>query len=522
MAAQLLDLVDQAVVVCDPAGLPSWCNSQAQRFFPWLRIGEPLHGPLSRAMAEGADRFETISDGRRLSGRRVAPQDLGTLTGHRVWLVRDDTAVYKRQNEVAAERAHSAFLAEAGKQLGASLNYGRTVHAVVRAAVPDLADTAVLFLPARGRYVPWHLYGPEARAGRLPAAALDEVPPVAHALRGLVEQPVLCDWQEVARLSGPVPQHPHPTGQALVVTLPGPGMPTGVLVLAHGPRPTGFGAADVELARQFASRASMALTAATFYSEEAHTAAVLQRGLEPDPLPHVAGVRLGAAYRPARETLRIGGDFYQVRVGAEGGVGFSFGDVCGKGVEAAVFAGRVRQSLRSLALVESRPVRMLRLLNEALLEGGPAAFTTLVTGFAEPAPDGSLDIVVAGGGHLPPMVLRNDGAVEEVHIGGTLVAALPDPDFRQTEIRLTAGELLLLYSDGVTEARGGPTEHEMYGEHRLMRDLASCLGMPAGAVAERIDLRTGQWLAGGDHDDLAVLAVQAFAGAPSEDVEHPR
>ncbi|MFG2120125.1 PP2C family protein-serine/threonine phosphatase [Streptomyces sp. NPDC048710] len=514
--------MDQAVVVCDAAGLPSWCNAQAERFFPRLRIGEPLHGPLSRAMAEGADRFETVSDGRRLSGHRVVPQGLGTIAGHCVWLVRDDSAVHERQNELMAERARSAFLAEAGKQLGASLHHGRTVRAVVRVAVPALADTAILFLPARGRCVAWHLYGPDECAGQLPAAALDQVPPVAHALRGLVEQPVLCDWQEVARLGGAVSQDPNPPVQALVVTLRGAGMPAGVLVLARGPQRTGFAAADVELARQFASRASIALAAATFYAEQVHIAAVLQDGLEPDPLPHAAGVHLGAAYRPARETLRIGGDFYQVRADAEGGVRFFFGDVCGKGVEAAVFAGRVRQSLRSLALVESRPVRMLQLLNEALLEEGHAPFTTLVVGSASPARDGALDVVAAGGGHLPPLVLRTDGGVEEVHIGGTLVGALPDPDFHQREIRLAAGELLLLYSDGVTEARGGPKEQEMYGERRLMRDLAACRGMPAGAVAERIDLRTGQWLAGGDHDDLAVLAVQAPALAPPADVEHPR
>ncbi|GLX47104.1 hypothetical protein Shyhy01_00540 [Streptomyces hygroscopicus subsp. hygroscopicus] len=522
MSARLLDLVDQAVVVCDAAGLPSWCNVQAERLFPQLRIGEPLRGPLSRAMAEGVDCFETVSDGRRLSGHRVVLQGHGTLAGHCVWLVRDDSAAHERQNELMAERARSAFLAEAGKQLAASLHHGRTVRAVVRVAVPALADTAILFLPVRGRCVAWHLYGPDECAGQLPAVALDQAPSVAHALRGLVEQPVLCDWQEVVRLGGALPRDPSPAGQALVVTLPGPGMPAGVLVLAHGPQRTGFGAADVELARQFAARASLALEAATFYAEQVHTAAVLQDGLEPDPLPHVAGVHLGAAYRPARETLRLGGDFYQVRADAEGGVGFFFGDVCGKGVEAAVFAGRVRQSLRSLALVESRPVRMLQLLNEALWEGDPTPFTTLVTGSVGSARDGALVVVLAGGGHVPPLVLRKDGRVDEVHIGGTLVGALPDPDFHQTEIRLAAGELLLLYSDGVTEARGGPTEQEMYGERRLMRDLAACLGMPAGAVAERIDLRTGQWLAGADHDDLAVLAVQAPALAPSADVERPR
>ncbi|MFF4650704.1 PP2C family protein-serine/threonine phosphatase [Streptomyces sp. NPDC001380] len=507
----LLDLVDQAVVVCDADGVVLRTNAPAGRLFPRLRVGEvlgaPAAGPLAAAAADGSDAFDADFLGRRLSGRRTA------WDGRTVWLVRDDSAVREREDALLAERSRSAFLAQAGKQLGASLHHGRTVRTLVRTAVPVLADSAVVVLPLRGNRTTWHRFGPhtpEPVAGRIAAAVLEGVPRVADALSGLEPEPTACPWQELEDL-GVVPQQLGEGGEALVIPLPGNGVPAGALVLARGPDREGFTAVDTELVRQFASRAGIALAASAFYTQQSHTASVLQSGLEPAALPAADGVRLGAAYRPAREALRIGGDFYQVDPRPGGGLDFFFGDVCGKGVEAAVLTGRVRQSLRTLALVEIRPVRVLHLLNQALLDAGEARFTTLVTGSARSAADGGLDVVLAGGGHLPPLVLRDDGRVEPVQIGGTLVGALPDPIFDQAEIHLAPGELVLLYSDGVTEARGGPAGYEMYGERRLVRDLATCRGMPAGAVAQRVELLATEWLGGRPHDDIAVLVLQAPA-----------
>lgn len=174
-----------------------------------------------------------------------------------------------------------------------------------------------------------------------------------------------------------------------------------------------------------------------------------------------------------------------------------------------MIGGRVRSGLKALAAVEDQPVVVLRHLNNLLLEEDVSAFVTLVVGSARPAEDGGLDIVVAGGGHLAPLVLRGNGQVREVTIGGALVGALSGVDFEQAAFRLAAGDSLLLYSDGITEARGGPIGQEMYGEQRLARDLATCAQMPAEAVAERIDLLLGRWLAGRPHDDLALLVLQA-------------
>ena len=511
---QLLDLVnpaDQAVVTCDAAGVVRAYNTSAGRLFPLLRVGAtlstPVAGPLALATEQGADSFDAPFEGRALLGHREMCRD------HVMWLVRDVSAVRACADTLLAERQRSAFLEEAGLRLGASLHHGRTVRSVLRIARPELADIAVVVLPVHGRRTEWHRAGPDGAedAGQVSAKTLARVPAVADALSGLRPHPAAASVQELEGLADALPADPGEGGEALVIQLSGNGVSAGALILIRGPGRPGFAATDVKLAWQFAERAGLALATASLYSQQSRTTAVLQESLAPDPLPAVEAVRLGAAYRPAAQALRISGDFYRVAPHPGDGVVFFFGDVCGKGAEAAVLAGLVRQSLRTLELTEPDPVRALHLLNQALL-GDESRFTTLVNGSARPAPDGGLTVVTAGGGHLPPLILRRDGRVEEVSIDGTLVGILPDPFFGRTDSHLAPGELMLLYSDGVTEARGGPTGGELYGDERLSRALADCLRMPAGAVAERVELLTTQWLAGRPHDDIAVLALQAPPG----------
>ncbi|GAA1999083.1 PP2C family protein-serine/threonine phosphatase [Catenulispora subtropica] len=513
--AGLLDLVDQAVVVCDQAGKLRWCNAPAWRLLPGLRLGEAPTGPLGRAAARGDKLFEAEVEGRELSGRRVERDSLWGVGGH-AWLVRDESGDRERLLSQAAQGTRSEFLAEAGRTLCASLHPGRTVRAVVKTAVPALADTAAVFLPIDGTWSAWHRAGPDQASGRFTVAEAEEAPLVARALRGLLTRPERCGRRDLTGLADALAPWRDDDGEALVVTLPGVGAPSGVLVLARGSGRPAFDAADTDLAEEFAARAGMALAAAALYTEQADAASAMHEELVPDALPRIPGVHLAAAYRPAHEGLQLSGDFYHVRPSAVGGgADFVFGDVCGSGVEAAVIGGRVRRSLRTLAAVESQPVPVLHRLNELLLEDSTATFATMVFGSARPAENGGLDVLVAGGGHLPPLVLRTNGRVEDVDIGGTLVGALPEAEFEQATVHLAPGELMLLYSDGITEARGGPTEQEMYGEHRLIRDLATCAGMPAGAVAERVDLLLGQWLAGRPHDDLAVLVIQAPPAQPA-------
>ncbi|CAL9278689.1 hypothetical protein SUDANB135_00046 [Streptomyces sp. SudanB135_2055] len=116
-------------------------------------------------------------------------------------------------------------------------------------------------------------------------------------------------------------------------------------------------------------------------------------------------------------------------------------------------------------------------------------------------------------GHPPPLIVRDDGTVEEADTGGTLIGVLPEITTRTAELWLAPGETCLLYTDGVTEAKGGPLGDTMFGQERLQRALLGCAGMPAQAVVERVQMRVDEWIGHGRHDDIAVLAITAPRGS---------
>lgn len=272
---------------------------------------------------------------------------------------------------------------------------------------------------------------------------------------------------------------------------------TAALVLAGPDRP------DTEELDALARRGAVALTNAAMYEERATLAAALRASLQPAPLPDIPGVGLGAVYRPAEETASIGGDFYDVLPTGDGAWSIALGDVCGKGVDAAVLTGQVRQSLRTAGLATSDPVETLHLVNSALLAAGGNDYVTIVHGLLRPAGDG-VHLSLAAGGHAPPLMLRGS-VVQEIPVGGTIVGMLPDVTFRPAEVVLGPGDLALFFTDGATEARG---PDGMLGVGAIAELLADSGDMPAQTVAERMLQRVLEHLDGRRHDDIAFLAVR--------------
>jgi serine phosphatase RsbU (regulator of sigma subunit) len=299
------------------------------------------------------------------------------------------------------------------------------------------------------------------------------------------------------------------TGDAMLLTLPGHGEPAGALAIVRSAGRAGFEQVEQHLIRQFAVRAGSAVAAAALYAEQAQTADLLQASLLPQELPEVAGVAFGSAYRAARERLRIGGDFYDVFEGPDGSWSFMLGDVCGKGVEAAVHTGQVRQTVHALRLLEGRPSRLLELLNQAVFSRLRPQLATLVVGGLTVQPNGTLNLRLASGGHPAPLVVRNDGTVTEVAVSGLAIGVIAEATFAEATVRLEPGDTLVAYTDGITEARGGPAGTEFFGLARLREALQEYAGAPAAAIAQRLEQTVVDWLDGREHDDIAILVVQA-------------
>ncbi len=235
-------------------------------------------------------------------------------------------------------------------------------------------------------------------------------------------------------------------------------------------------------------------------------ARTLQQTLLPPALPAVPGVEVDAYYHPASAD-QVGGDFYDVFPLTEDTWGFFLGDVSGKGETAAVVTSLVRYTLRAAAVRDPEPTSVLTQLNTVLnhaYQGTNPRFCTVIYGRLRPENDGAV-VTLAAGGHTPPVLIRADGTASLVSLrGGQLVGVLPNARFVAMDVHLEQGDAMLLYTDGLTEARiGGDVR---YGEEELRDDLTGLRPATAPTViaaARKLLTELGE----GVEDDTALLAL---------------
>jgi hypothetical protein len=496
----VVDASERAVLVHDAQGVIQVVSAVATELFPGLVAG----GQVAEAdgfAAEDSEPFEVQRGGVRwrFHAERIDAQ-------HLAWHgdVLDDVEPW------CENCAWSKFLANASRLLSGSLDHDRILRATVQLAVPMLADCCAVVLPApRGRLEWWRFTrGGDTAHGRIGQYALDAVvdlaeaytAPEAHLTRSALAPGPRPDWLLPFEFGEP--------GDLVVAPMRYGDQSVGALVLVNTTQRGPIDTNRYDVVRDYAMRSATALMQVGAYQQQADAAAILESDLIPGPLPEVPGTVLAAAYRPAKESIRVGGDFYEIYP-SDAGALFMLGDVAGNGVEAAALAGRIEHSVAALRLVEQRPSKLLYLLNQTILGNSDNRFATLVVGSLSRADEGRLELVLASGGHPPPVLLRTDGTVQEVVVPGTLVGVLPEPRFSETTVVLGPGDICLLYSDGVTEARGGEDGLEQFGQHRLGEAMAGGTGMSAAELTDHIERRLERWLAGREHDDIAMLAIQA-------------
>ncbi|MFF3444215.1 PP2C family protein-serine/threonine phosphatase [Streptosporangium sp. NPDC002721] len=242
----------------------------------------------------------------------------------------------------------------------------------------------------------------------------------------------------------------------------------------------------------------------------------LQRSLLPAVLPAVPGLEAAAHYHIASAD-QVGGDFYDLFPLGDGRWGFFLGDVCGKGAGAAALTSLTRYTLRAAAVHTPDPTEVLATLNTVLRQeytGEDLRYCTVIFGLLTPDDDG-FALTLASGGHPAALLMRADGGADyQPTPGGLLVGVLPDARFATTTTRLAPGDTLLLYTDGLTEARLD-TEGNRHGEEALQAFAAALSPTTATAAVAAVKELLASFGDGLD-DDTAILALGVPAPAAEE------
>ena len=237
------------------------------------------------------------------------------------------------------------------------------------------------------------------------------------------------------------------------------------------------------------------------------TAQILQASLLPPTLPRIPGATIASVYLPAAADV-VGGDFYDAFRLADGAWAIVIGDVTGKGPKAAAVTALARNAVRTASLTGSGPAEILAIANNAMLIGVSEAqvesFCTVLIAYLHASLDG-FTVTVGSAGHPPALVLRANGEVEElVGSSGPPLGWYGEAEFATCEAVLKGSDALVLYTDGLSEAR---TEGTLVGVEGIIKRLKG-EGKGADVLAERLaDILSSDAVAASDDAAAIVLTV---------------
>lgn len=266
--------------------------------------------------------------------------------------------------------------------------------------------------------------------------------------------------------------------------------------------PREFGEREVRLVTELARHAAGALANALQFERERHIAETLQTALLAHDLPRVPGVELAALYQPAAGSL-VGGDFYSAWTLPDGRLALLVGDVSGKGVEAAGVTAMVRYMAEALSRHRPGAGVLLTELNDLLCRRLPGdSLVTVVLAVIDTA---SGELRWSSAGHPPPVVLGARGGYRTLDDPDPPCGAFPGHAFHEGVERLGQGDALVLYTDGVLEARRQGRE---LGEAGLRGALLATPGAAPADLAAAVHTAARDWCGGRLSDDVAIAVVR--------------
>jgi PAS domain S-box-containing protein len=535
---ELLEALGEAIVVRDRDDRFVYANRVAAR-----RLGfESSDEMLGLSLGAILERFivhdehgrpvtrETIPSVRLMeAGATPEPQLVQTTdrrTGERRWERLNATplrgsdgtviaavTVIEDVTAVKTAEVHTRVLAESGRVLAASLDYQQTLRNVAKAALPGLADFCLVELVEGG-----------VREAVVVAHIDAELEPLARRLRALeTAQPNPESAITRVLASGESEYYPEVTDahlqrvavsaeqlqvlrdleirSSIVVPMRVGGRITGAMSFFTSVSRRRLDPADVEIAEQLARRAAVATENSRLHTTLADVARTLQRSLLPPPVPPVDGWEIATLYRPAVDEPRIevGGDFYEI-FDTSGNAFALIGDVTGHGVAAATLTSLLRHGARFASHLEPDPVSIIRRLDDELRRLGDGSMATALCAALH---DHSL--ILCSAGHPPALVASPTAGVREATGSGPLLGAFADSVWNQERMTIQDDELVLLYTDGITETFG---DGDRFGIGRLRDLLSEHVGSAPHAVLQALDAELNRFRGGPAGDDIAAVALR--------------
>jgi PAS domain S-box-containing protein len=543
LSVDVLETSLDAVVVIDADGLVRAWNPAAETLFGYARdqaIGSELGGliipgPLREAHRNGLRRYVAVGESTILNRRieLTAMRRDGTEFAVELAITRlPGTAeplfaghVRDLESRAEAHRANDrlqqrmAFLAQAWLILDRSPSFDETLKGLAELTVPELAQLTVIDLRDEDGGVktavaaaedPDHAREVETirrehpltfASGHPVAAVLRSGRPALLGAMSEDYQRGIAEGSAHFELMRRLRYH-----SAIVVPLVARQRVLGALSLLRLEGAEEYGEDDLVLAEELARRAALTIDNARLFETTRQIAGTLQESLLPRSLPEIPQVEIAGRYRAAGQGQQVGGDFYDVFAAGENRWTIVIGDVCGKGPNAAALTALARYTIRAVA--DRHAGRILEVLNNIVVRDRrslPQPFLTAIVAIATAVGD-RLDVEIAGAGHPAPLVLRGTGAVERVAAYGPMIGLQDAVEYSEQHLALNAGDTLMLYTDGLTDAQAPA---HVLSEADVIGLLARGHGLPAPELATALEASA---TAGGEHrDDIALLVIQRMA-----------
>lgn len=236
---------------------------------------------------------------------------------------------------------------------------------------------------------------------------------------------------------------------------------------------------------------------------ELQAARAIQASILPRSLPRIDGLDVATAYVPASD---VAGDYYEFVTPAEGELGILVADVSGHGIAAALVASMLKIGIATMNGSLGRPAELLDRMNRLFCGKLERQFITAAYAHLTAA-----GLRIASGGHPPPLLFRHaTGAIGELEPRGAILGRFPDAEFSDLPVRFERGDVLVLYTDGVTEARNA--SGEMFGDERLRSIVRESAGSSAESVVQEIRSAVSSWSPQFEDDVTLVVVRRTGAG----------